>query len=52
MEDKTIKIFLCECDCEKAICDTIHAHDIDKEDYIKVLLDIKEWIEFIARCTK
>ena len=47
MEDKIIKLFLCECDCKVAIKDTIHKHNIDIDDYKEVLTDIKEWLEFV-----
>jgi hypothetical protein len=47
MEDKTIKLFLCECDCKKAISETISNHNIDIEDYTEILTEIKKWIEYI-----
>ena len=47
MEDKTIKLFLCECDCKKAISETISNHNIDIDDYTEVLTEIKKWIEYI-----
>lgn len=47
MEDKIIKLFLCECDCKKAIGETISNHNIDIDDYAEVLTEIKEWIEFL-----
>ena len=47
MEDKMIKLFLCECDCKKAINETIRNHNIDIDDYAEILTKIKEWIEFL-----
>ena len=47
MEDKIIKLFLCECDCKKAISETITKHNIDIKDYKEVLTEIKKWIEYI-----
>ena len=47
MEDKIIKLFLCECDCKKAISETISNHNIDIDDYVEVLTEVKKWIEFI-----
>ena len=47
MEDKIIKLFLCECDCKKAIGETISNHNIDIDDYAEVLTEIKKWIEFL-----
>ncbi len=47
MEDKKIKLFLCECDCKVAINKTISNHNIDIDDYAEVLTEIKEWIEFV-----
>lgn len=47
MEDKTIKLFLCECDCKIAIKEAIHKHNIAIEDYKEVLTDVKKWIDFV-----
>ena len=47
MEDKMIKLFLCECDCKKAISETISNHNINVDDYTEVLTEIKKWIEYI-----
>lgn len=47
MEDKIIKLFLCECDCKNAIRETISNHNIDINDYTEVLTEIKKWIEYI-----
>ena len=47
MEDRTIKNFLCGCDCKKAITDTIYEYEIPIEDYKEILTDIKKWIEFV-----
>lgn len=47
MEDKVIKLFLCECDCKKAINETIRSHNIDIDDYAEILTEVKKWIEFL-----
>ena len=47
MEDKIIKLFLCECDCKVAIKDAIHKHNIDVDDYTEVLTELKKWIEYV-----
>lgn len=47
MEDKIIKLFLCECDCKSAINEIIHKYNIAPEDYEEVLTEIKEWINFV-----
>ncbi len=47
MEDKIIKLFLCECECKKVISETITNYNIDIDDYTKVLTEIKKWIEYI-----
>ena len=47
MEDKIVKLFLCECDCKKAISETIINYNINIDDYKKVLTEIKKWIEYI-----
>lgn len=47
MEDKVVKLFLCECDCKKAISETISNHNIDIDDYVEVLTEVKKWIEFV-----
>lgn len=47
MEDKIIKLFLCECDCKKAISETISNHNINIDDYTEVLTEVKKWIEYI-----
>lgn len=47
MEDKEVKLFNCECDCKIAIKNTLIEHNIDIDDYVKVLTKVKKWIEFI-----
>ena len=47
MENKIVKLFLCECDCKKAIIETLSNHSIDVDEYAEVLTEIKEWIDYI-----
>lgn len=50
MEDKIVKDFLCACDCKVAIKEIIVKYGIslkDFEDYKDILIEIKEWIEYI-----
>ncbi len=47
MEDKIVKLFLCECDCKVAIKEALINHNIDVDDYVEVLTKVKKWIEFV-----
>lgn len=47
--EKEIQLFHCECECKSAINNIITKYNISTTDYTKVLIEIKEWINYITK---
>lgn len=47
--EKEIQLFHCECECKNVINNIIIKYNISTTDYIKVLIEIKEWIDCITK---